>query len=157
MTAKSRRRTIVLLVGVVAAIAIGRQALYYAADPAGDKDCAPIAPRIVRAVHGPISDELPMSGGLRWTQRGGSINDVSCLNPTPVDGIVDVKQVEDVSQALTFARANGLKVSIAGARHSQGGQAFASKAVVLDMRGFKAMSLDENAHILTVQSGATWH
>ena len=156
MTASSKRRAIALLVGVVVAIVIGRQALYYAADPSGDKDCSPIAPPIARAAERLAADR-PESSGVRWAQRGGGINDVSCLNPTPVDGIVDVKEVNDVSQALAFARANGLKVSIAGARHSQGGQAFAPKAVVLDMRGFKRMSLDEATRTLTVQSGATWH
>ena len=71
--------------------------------------------------------------------------------------MVRVKSVEDISAALARARAQGLNVSIAGARHSQGGHAFAPDAIVLDMRGFNAMSLDESAKTMTVQSGATWH
>src|SRR5262249_4884223 len=47
--------------------------------------------------------------------------------------------------------------SIAGVRHSQGGQAFAKHAVVLDMTTFNKMQLDETRKVITVQSGARWH
>ena len=103
----------------------------------GEKDCAPAAPR--------HSGTSPV------------INDASCLNPTPVHGIVRVKTEEDIRQALESARGRGVKVSIAGARHSQGGHAFATGNVVLDMREFNAISLDEKAMTVRVQSGATWH
>ena len=85
------------------------------------------------------------------------INDVSCLNPTPISGLVTVRSEEDIRQALGAAREKGLQVSIAGARHSQGGHAFATRNVVLDMRSFNAMTLDPPARVLRVQSGATWH
>jgi FAD/FMN-containing dehydrogenase len=116
---------------------IGRQTWHYAAAPSGDKDCAPAAPR-------------PAAGAL-------VINDVSCLNPTPISGLITVRTEDDIRQALATAREKGLKVSIAGARHSQGGHAFAVNNVVLDMRGFNAISIDETAKIIMVQSGATWH
>ncbi|MCA1559751.1 MAG: FAD-binding oxidoreductase [Acidobacteria bacterium] len=109
----------------------------YAADPSGDKDCSPAAPPVAAS--------------------GPTINDVSCLNPTPIDSVVSVREVEDIRQAFAVARARGVKVSIAGARHSQGGQAFAARNVVLDMRAFNRMTLDESTRVLTVQSGATWH
>ena len=38
-----------------------------------------------------------------------------------------------------------------------GGQAFARGALVLDMRPFNQMTLDESRQVLTVGSGATWH
>lgn len=129
-----RAAAIVFLILGTIAIAGGWK---YAADPSADKDCGPVAPRP--------------------TGSGRTINDVSCLNPTPVSDIIAVQTIDDVSGALTRARREGLKVSIAGARHSQGGHAFAPGALVLDMRGFKSMSLDENARVLKVQSGATWH
>src|SRR6266508_2584641 len=91
MTTKTRRRIIALLVAAVAAIVIGRQALYLDADPAADKDCSLVAIRIPRPAGGLPADERPEASGLRWAQRGGGINDVSCLNPTPIDGIVDVR------------------------------------------------------------------
>ena len=135
-TSRRRWRGVVLsLVGLLGA-AVLWQASNYAAHPAGPKDCSPAAPP---------------------SAEGTVINDVSCLNPTRVHSIVTVRDVDDVRQAFTLARTYGVKVSIAGARHSQGGHAFASNNIVLDMRSFNRMALDETAGVLTVQSGATWH
>jgi FAD/FMN-containing dehydrogenase len=138
MTIDRRKVRRLLIATVVALTALAaRQAWYYAAGPSGEKDCSPIAPRA--------------TGGATV------INDVSCLNPTPVSGVITVRTEDDIRQALASARERGVKVSIAGARHSQGGHAFATNNVVLDMRSFNAMTLDEEKKILTVQSGATWH
>jgi FAD/FMN-containing dehydrogenase len=137
MTTRLRRwRAIALLVVLLLTVIVGRTAWNYAADPAGEKDCAPAAPRV--------------SGGT-------IINDVSCLNPTAIHSIVKVREVEDIRQAFGLARTYGVKVSIAGARHSQGGHAFAPNNIVLDMRSFNRMAFNETAKVLTVQSGATWH
>jgi FAD/FMN-containing dehydrogenase len=137
MTTKERRRRLVLAIAAVLVILLGRQAWYYAAGPSGVKDCTPAAAR-------------PAIG----TQV---INDVSCLNPTAISGLITVRTEADITQALASAREKGVKVSIAGARHSQGGQAFATNNLVLDMRSFNAMTIDETARVLRVQSGATWH
>ena len=139
-----------LLVAVVI-----RKAVEYAADPVGDKDCPPLSP-------GNAGDTTRRSlvappAALPWSQRGGTINDASCLNRTPVYGVVRVRQDEDVAAVLRFAREHGLTVSIAGVRHSMGGQAFGPGAVVLDMTALNRMALDASARTLTVQSGATWH
>jgi FAD/FMN-containing dehydrogenase len=115
----------------------GYQIWRLAAPPAGPKDCSPAAP--------------PSPAGTTI------INDVSCLNPTPVAGIVRVTSEDDIRRALAEARARRVKVSIAGVRHSQGGQAFAAGNIVLDMRGFNAIDIDEAARTIRVQSGATWH
>ena len=45
-------------------------------------------------------------------------------------------------KALEFARANGLKVSVAAIRHSMGGHAFDDNALVLDMRKFNKVAVD---------------
>jgi len=114
-----------------------------------------------KPVRGPASAEAsflqPGASAPAWAQRGGTINDASCLNRTPIYGVVAVRTADDVKNALAFAKANGRKVSIAGVRHSMGGQAFARDAVVLDMRSYNKMSLDEANKVLTVESGATWH
>lgn len=130
-----RRPALIALLLVT--VLVARQAWYYAAGPSGDKDCSPAAPR--PATSGPV------------------INDVSCLNPTPIDSVVTVRTEEDVRRGLQMAREKGVRVSIAGARHSQGGHAFATNNVVLDMREFKRMSVDAPNGILRVESGATWH
>jgi FAD/FMN-containing dehydrogenase len=135
--------------------AVVRRAVEYAADPVGDKDCLPLAPGGADAVAPRPAAVAPDT--LPWSQRGGTINDASCLNRTPVYGIVRVREEDDVRTALRFAREHGLWVSVTGVRHSMGGQAFAPGAVVLDMTGFNRLRLDAEARTLTAQSGATWH
>lgn len=87
-----------------------------------------------------------------------TINDASCLNETRVYEIINIKTVAQIQEALILARKKGLSVSIAGARHSMGGQAFFKDSMVLNMTQFnKILCLDEKNKILTVESGATWH
>ena len=70
---------------------------------------------------------------LPWAQKGGAINDASCVNETAVYGIVQVRSEEDIRNALRFAAQENLQVAMAGVRHSMGGQAFYRGALVLDM------------------------
>jgi FAD/FMN-containing dehydrogenase len=130
-----------------------RRASQLAADPIGEKDCGPEAPDRPAGAPARMAD----AAGLPWAQRGGTVNDASCLNRTPVHGIVRVQTDDDVRAALGYARESGLRVSVAGVRHSMGGQAFAAGALLLDMRGFNRIRLDAERRVVTVQSGATWH
>jgi len=148
-----RRLAVAFALVLVLAIYPLRRAAQLAADPVSSKDCAPIEP----ATTGQSALAVQSAPLLPWLQRGGSINDASCLNRTPTHGIVAVRTVDDVRNALMYARAHGLKVSTAGVRHSMGGHAFAAGALVLDMRPFNRIALDESARTITVQSGATWH
>src|SRR5260370_88341 len=134
MTIEIRKRfgrtlAIVLLTLVAAVFVTARKIRDYAADPSGDKDCGPEP--VAGAVEPPdrVATVTP-SPIVPWKQRGGTVNDSSCLNRTPVFGVVKVESPDDVRHALRFAREQRLKVSIAGVRHSQGGQAFAKQAVV---------------------------
>ena len=145
------------LVGASAlAIAGGGAAIYtvpLARDPHGPKDCTNVLP--------PLPGE-PVRPAARvaepnWAQRGGTVNDASCLDRTPVAGVVAVRSDGDVATALAYARAHGLTVSAAGVKHSMGGQAFRAGGVVLDMRGLAAIGLDPAARTVTVGGGATWH
>jgi FAD/FMN-containing dehydrogenase len=147
------RRSLLLAGGALVAGAALERASRLAAEPDGDKGNPSILPAPSTASRVAAADE----GGLRWRQRGGTVDDASSLDRTSVFGVVDVREEEDVRRALAFARANGLKVSAAGARHSMGGQAFYHGAIVLDMTGLRAISLDPAAGLATVQSGATWH
>ncbi|MBB3879780.1 FAD-binding oxidoreductase [Sphingomonas pseudosanguinis] len=146
-----------LLVGVSAiALAGGAGALYVAplmADPAGIKDCGNVLPPLpAPSGHAPTSVAEP-----QWAQRGGTVNDASCLSRTAVKGVVRPTSEAEVAQALAYARATGLPVSAAGVKHSMGGQAFRAGGVVLDMRGMDAITLDRDARTVTVGAGTTWH
>src|SRR5438477_2331290 len=129
-----------------------------AADPSGEKDCgsavgggeqAKIDLERIKTI-APLKD-------VKWSQLGGSVNDASCLNKTEIYGVVDVKSVDDIAKTLAFARHNKLSITTAGVRHSMGGQAFRKGGIVLDMRGFNKIVLNESARSVTVQPGATWH
>jgi FAD/FMN-containing dehydrogenase len=145
-----------LLIGVSAlAIAAGGATLYalpLAADPTEAKDCGNVLPPLPALPSRPAAVPEP-----HWAQRGGMINDASCLSRTPVAGIVAVREERDVTQALAYARAHGLTVTAAGVKHSMGGQAFRAGGIVLDMRGLDEIRLDPAARTVTVGSGATWH
>ena len=111
-----------------------------------------------RALDPPAPSGLPEHDpSLPWSMKGGTLNDASGLSRTPVYGVVEVRSREDVAAALAFARDNGLKVSMAAIRHSMGGHAFDDHALVLDMRKFNRIEVDEQAKTITVEPGATWH
>jgi FAD/FMN-containing dehydrogenase len=78
------------------------------------------------------------------------------MNRTAVAQLLEVRSEDDVRRALAAARATGRKLSIAGRRHSMGGQTLGPGHVVLDMSRLRAMSLDAATGILTVGAGASW-
>ena len=57
---------------------------------------------------------------------------------------------------LRRATKEGLKVSIAGARHTQGGHTIAADGIAIDMTPLRRIELDEGAKILHVEAGARW-
>jgi len=91
----------------------------------------------------------------------GFIDDASRLNQTAVAEVWPVPADESEAEAqlaalLARAKAERLPVSIAGARHSMGGHSIAPGGIVIDMRPWSRMRLDEERELLNVQSGATW-
>jgi FAD/FMN-containing dehydrogenase len=91
----------------------------------------------------------------------GFANDASRLNLTKVNRVWDIP--DDVEQAekqlaelLALARRDKLPVSIAGARHSMGGHTIAPDGIVINMRPFRAMQLNDAKDRLHVQAGAFW-
>ena len=145
------------LTGVSAlALAAGGATLYglpLAAEPTGPKDCAGILPPVA----GQDAAAAVAVAAPRWAQKGGTVNDASCLSRTAIAGVVRPTTEAEVAGALAYAQATGLTVSAAGVKHSMGGQAFRRDGMVLDMRGMAAIVLDEAARTVTVGGGATWH
>ena len=84
-------------------------------------------------------------------------SDVARLAPARVQRVEPVREVEQLRAVVRDARQRGLKVSIAGSRHSQGGHTYTPGGVVLDMRSFNRIrDIDPVAMTITVESGATW-
>ncbi len=158
-TSSSKKIRILIIAAALALTTLltGRKVDELSADPIGEKDCPPANPESIAPAATTNQLVVKESPPVVWAQKSGTINDASCLNRTSVYGIVKITSIDDIKNALAYARTNGLKVAIAAVRHSMGGQAFAKNAVVLDMRGFNQIKLDEAHKIITVQSGATWH
>ncbi len=84
-------------------------------------------------------------------------NDVSRLNPIHVRQIIQPTTIEEIRSKILEAQRLNLRISIAGKRHSQGGQQSCEDCIVLDMLSFnKILLLDVKNLIIRVQSGATW-
>src|ERR1700704_2798458 len=153
-TGVSVAAVVVVLLGVYSY----RKLQALAADPSGEKDCGPA---VGGGEQGKVDVErikaIAPLAGVKWSQLDGSINDASCLNKTEIYGVVEVHSVDDVARTLAFARDNKLSVTTAGVRHSMGGQAFRKGGIVLDMRTFNRIVLNESSRSVTVQPGATWH
>lgn len=156
---KLKKILLALLLFILAAALIAWQkVLYLSADPKDEKDCTPTSPFGSENPDQPSSMVLPDSGiNLPWIQKGGIINDASCLDETRVSGIVQVTTEDDIKNALKYAKENNLKVSVAGVKHSMGGQAFYKNALILDMNKFNNIAVNESSMSAKVQSGATWH
>ena len=91
----------------------------------------------------------------------GYVDDASRLNQTKVAEVweipVDGKDPEgQLAELLARARAEGRRVSIAGARHSMGGHTIYPGGIIVNMLSWNRMELDESRNILKVQAGAIW-
>ncbi len=91
----------------------------------------------------------------------GYVDDVSRMNKTKVSEVWDVPgdglaAEEQLGELLRKAQAAGLRVSIAGARHSMGGHTIYPGGIMINMLPFNRMKLDEERNILHVQAGARW-
>jgi FAD/FMN-containing dehydrogenase len=156
------RKKLLVTVSVLALVAAGT-AIWVAplaAEPEGDKDCANVLPQMGAGALLPPPSATTAPAPVpepRWAQRGGSVNDASCLSRTPVAGVVAPESEAEVAAALAYARANRLTVSPAGVKHSMGGQAFRQGGLVLDMRRYNAIRLDRAARTVRVGAGASWH
>jgi decaprenylphospho-beta-D-ribofuranose 2-oxidase len=100
-----------------------------------------------------------------WVQGGAQrpvppkpvINDVSGLNPTTVLEIVSPTTEAEIQETVQRAIRDHKHISIAGKRHSQGGQTAAPNAILIDMTRFNQIRyLDRKTKVITVESGATW-
>jgi len=89
---------------------------------------------------------------------GQRLNDVhSQLNPVTVAEVIRPTSMDDVIQAIHRARRENKVISIAGSRHSMGGQQFASGALHLDMTGMnEVLALDKETGRMRAQAGISW-
>lgn len=94
-----------------------------------------------------IQNELS-SSETRVSDAGGST--------TKVSNRIFVTHENQVLAAVRTAQTQGLKISIAGRRHSMGAQSAAENSINLDMLGYNEVRYDPQNRSVTAQSGATW-
>ncbi len=138
-TSPSRRRRwqVAFLLLVSLLVVAAKKFFDYSAAPAKEKESDFVyPPNAGQTKPTTLVLQVPPAGQLPFEQVGGYINDASHLNKTAVYGIVRVKTVRDIQNAVQFAREHKLKVTAAGSRHSMGGHTFVKDGLVLDMRGF---------------------
>lgn len=108
---------------------------------------------VVRAWLGdhPVHEQLPE----------GQADDASRMQRTAVAEVWTVpadrgEAERQLHALLERAQKDGLKVSIAGAKHSMGGHTISPGGIVINMLPFNHMVLDKNARLLSVGAGARW-
>ncbi|HUR28999.1 MAG TPA: FAD-binding oxidoreductase, partial [Planctomycetota bacterium] len=97
----------------------------------------------------------------RTQTRAGWVDDASRMEAARAAEIVVLPAARDEAEAklrevLARARADHLQVSIAGARHTMGGQTIAPDGLAIEMLPFRSLELDEAARLLTAGAGARW-
>jgi hypothetical protein len=91
----------------------------------------------------------------------GHVDDVSRLKPTRVAEVWSVPAEPSAAESqlhelFRHAREKGLRVAIAGARHSMGGHTIYPDGITIDMLPFRRMELDADRRIFDVGAGARW-
>ena len=86
------------------------------------------------------------------------VNDVHAqLNATRVRGVVTPRTVAELRRAILLAGDAGIPVSIAGGRHSMGGQQFGEGTLLVDTRALaRVVSFDPARGHVTVEGGIQW-
>ncbi|MBU3728552.1 MAG: FAD-binding oxidoreductase [Phycisphaerales bacterium] len=86
------------------------------------------------------------------------VNDVhSELNATEVSRVDRPSSAGDVQEIVRRAAAGRQSLCVSGARHAMGGQQFASRRALVDMRGMsRVLSMDHERGLVTAESGIAW-
>ncbi|WP_241674736.1 FAD-binding oxidoreductase [Paenibacillus luteus] len=85
------------------------------------------------------------------------VTDYSRLHPVKVERVLQGEAEAQLIGLVRDAKTKGLKLSIAGQRHSQGGHTYYKDAIVVDMTSYnQVLSVDPQAKRIVVQAGATW-
>jgi FAD/FMN-containing dehydrogenase len=86
------------------------------------------------------------------------VNDIhSQLNPTQVHRVSRIDSIAALRTAMRQARNEGKAISIAGGRHSMGGQQFGTDTVLIDTRPMnRVLNFDHASGLVEVEAGIQW-
>ena len=125
----------------------------FALVPAGTRGCA------TRPARTPTAPAAALPPVPRDTQPAvTTLNDIhSQLNATRVAAVTRPSSVDELRAAILGARDAGRSVSVAGGRHSMGGQQFGTDTLNLDMRGMsRVLAFDRERGTVEVEAGIEW-
>ncbi len=86
------------------------------------------------------------------------VNDIhSQLNATRVRRVIKPLTTNDLRATILTARSERTAISIAGGRHSMGGQQFGTGTILIDMTGMdRVLNLDAERGIVEIEAGIEW-
>lgn len=86
------------------------------------------------------------------------VNDIhSQLNPTRVSRVVRPTSIGDLHSTVISTASQGESISVAGGRHSMGGQQFGTDSILLDMRSLnRVIEFDREHGWVEVEAGILW-
>ncbi|MFF2755288.1 FAD-binding protein [Psychrobacillus sp. NPDC058041] len=85
------------------------------------------------------------------------VEDYGRLLPIKMKTVKSSDDEEKLRKIIEQANAHNDSISIAGMRHSQGGQTLYPNGILLDMKNYnKILELDRENKLISVQSGVTW-
>jgi FAD/FMN-containing dehydrogenase len=86
------------------------------------------------------------------------VNDIhSALNPTWVEAVERPRSLVELQRLVYRVGQQGRTLSIAGGRHSMGGQQFGTGTVLIDTRGLdRVLSFNQEAGTIEVEAGIEW-
>jgi FAD/FMN-containing dehydrogenase len=117
------------------------------------RDTRTLDPSLVDAfasmIRGAVITPTDASYDAARTVRNGMIDRRPAL-------IVRASGTRDVVDAVTFAREQGLDLSVRGGGHNVAGHAVHDDGLVVDLSGMRAVHIDPAAGELWAQGGATW-
>ena len=91
-------------------------------------------------------------------KQGITINDIhSQLNATSMRSVASPGTLSDLQDAVRRVRDSGSSLSVAGGRHSMGGQQFLTGGVLVDTAGLnRVRKLDTDRGLIQVEAGILW-
>jgi FAD/FMN-containing dehydrogenase len=100
----------------------------------------------------------PAAAGTPTDLHNLHVNDIhSQLNSALVGEIAVPGSIDECQSILRGARTRGKVISVAGGRHSMGGQQFADDSLLIDTRGMKrVLGFDREKGLLDVEAGIEW-
>src|SRR5579859_5814361 len=98
------------------------------------------------------------SGASAPSPAGITVNDIhSQLNSTIVRELLTPDSVDECRSIIRGAHQTGKSISLAGGRHSMGGQQFAEGSVLIDTRSLKrVLSFDRERGVIEAEAGIEW-